>query len=79
MENYKSFEKIERRVFKPLWIRKSWRNYNQEFIKLRGKNNQDRCFCCNVKFREGDNLNLSCFKNIANKLLCDFCTTNLEG
>jgi len=76
----KSFEKITRKTYDPLWIKQEFMSYDQQFVDIRSKYKYKcaECFKCSKRFAIGDMLALVCFKNVGNKVLCQSCAKDLN-
>jgi hypothetical protein len=76
----KSFTKITKKEYNPLWIMSGFTTYTEDYIKIRSRSDYkaDTCIKCNHKFEINESIALAAFKSIGNKVICEPCAKELS-
>ena len=76
---YKSWTKVKKTTFTPLWIKKDMFVFDKKFREIRDrfKDKCLKCFKCNRPFFNDEKISLAAFKNKKNKVLCRDCADDL--
>jgi hypothetical protein len=76
----KSFEKITKKVYEPIWVHLGFSTYSKEFKAIRDEMTYtcSSCIKCNHKFKDNESIALACFKGIGNKVLCETCAKEIS-
>jgi len=75
----KSFEKITKTKYEPIFVHLGFAVYSENFeiIRATHRYKANSCIKCDRKFKMGETIGLASFKNIGNKVMCEDCAKEI--